>query len=130
MDQEIKVIRSEWSEEAGRVLADAVPFAGAGDLERQVKEEGAELFEVIAEGGRVGFYMLRVDRSAQGCEGVLVAGAGALHGVDLTAVLIPHIEQQFRGCHAMRVHTARPGLAKKLARQGYGSGEIVLRKKL
>jgi hypothetical protein len=127
---EIQVIRVEWSETAGQVLADAVPFGTPADLERQVREEGAQLFEVIAEGGRVGFYLLRIDRSAVGCEGVLVAGAGALQGVDLIATLIPIIEKQFRGCAAMRVHTARPGLARKLARQGYGAGEIVLRKNL
>ena len=130
MAAQVEIRRAEWSEAAARTLADAIPFGTPEDLRRQIDIEGAQLFEVIAERGRVGFYLLRVDRSAEGCEGVLVAGAGALHGVDLIAAIVPQIERQFRGCYGMRVHTARPGLARKLAKLGYGAGEIVLRKKL
>lgn len=130
MDQ-VQINPAEWSEEAGAVLAPAIPYGSVSDLEMQIKHEGAKLFEVIAENaGRVGFYVLRIDKNASGFEGVIVAGAGSLRGVDLVELVVPAMEKQFMGCASVRVHTARPGLAKKLAGMGYGAGEIVLRKKL
>lgn len=129
MDQ-VEIRPVDWSDDAARVLARAVPFAAVADLMRQIDEAGARLFEVIAESGRVGFYLLRVDRTANGAEGVIVAAAGGLGGVDLVELILPAIEKQFIGCGVVRIHTARPGLAKKLSRVGYTSGEIVLRKTL
>lgn len=118
-----------WSDDAGQVLAAAVSHASVEDIRRQV-EAGAALFQVTAKGAVVGYYVLRVDKLSAGCEGVLVAAAGRIPGVDLTAALVPVIERQFIGCVSMRVHTNRPGLVKKLAAQGYGGAEIVVRKRL
>lgn len=117
-----------WCDEAAAMLADAVPFGCVADLAAQA-EAGAVLFRV-SEGGRTAaYYLLRVDHNATGAEGVMVAAAGRA-GVDLTRVVLPVAEKQFKGCHSMRIHTARPGLARKLARAGYGNVELVLRKKL
>lgn len=118
-----------WSDKAALILAPSVPYASVEDLRGQV-EAGAVLFEVSRQGEVIGFYILRVDCTASGAEGVLVAAA-ARDEMDLTANLLPHIERQFEGCRAIRIHTARPGLAKKLAtRAGYDAAEIVLRKVL
>lgn len=129
MDREkvLKVRPVPWSAEAEAVLACAVPHAEISDIKAQ---GGAVLFEVEAGGERVGFYVLRVDTMPSGSEGVLVAACGSLGGSDLTESLLPHIEGQFRGCGSIRIHTARPGLARKLARKGYSAGELVLRKTL
>lgn len=128
--QEITVTAVPWSEQAALILAPSVPYATVEDLRAQV-EAGAVLFSVECAGEPVGFYVLRVDISPSGAEGVLVAAASVNAEFDLTANLLPHIEGQFTGCKSIRIHTARPGLAKKLAtRAGYQSAEIVLRKNL
>lgn len=126
----LKVSAAEWSEEAAQVLAPSVPFGSVHDLAGQVESGAAVLFAVERGGKRVGFYILRIDQTASGAEGVLVAGAGR-DDFDLTANLLPHIETQFHGCRAIRIHTARPGLARKLTtKNGYGAAEMVLRKVL
>lgn len=128
--QEITVRAVPWSERAAQVLAPSVPSACLDDLRAQV-EAGAVLFAVESGGETVGFYILRIDTAPSGAEGVLVAAASVNADFDLTAQLLPHIEGQFTGCKSIRIHTARPGLAKKLTtRAGYQSAEIVLRKNL
>lgn len=132
MDQNQKsltIVPALWSKAAASALSEAVPFASSDDLKAQVKA-GASLFAVFCDAQPVGFYLLRVDQTESGAEGVLVAASGDLAGVDLTATLVPVIEKQFTGCRSMRIHTARPGLARKLARMGYRAGEIILRKTL
>lgn len=127
--QALTICRANWTEEAARVLAPSIPFGSAEDLREQVAA-GACLFQVERAGDLVGFYVLRIDQSASGAEGVLVAAA-ARDETDLTASLLPHIERQFIGCKTIRIHTARPGLARKLAtRGGYGAAEIIMRKSL
>jgi hypothetical protein len=132
MDHDEKVIIVDavrWSKSAAAVLSEATPYASADDLQAQEKA-GAKLFRVTCDKKRVGYYLLRVDRLAAGNEGVVVAAAGKLDGVDLITLLMPTVEKQFIGCQTMRVHTARPGMARKLAVKGFAAGEIVLRKKL
>lgn len=126
----LNVAAVEWCEEAALILAPSVPFGSVDDLREQTKTAGAVLFRVSRGVDLVGYYLLRVDTGASGAEGVLVAAAGR-DGFDLTAHLLPHIESQFLGCNGIRIHTARPGLAKKLTtRNGYGAAELVLRKQL
>lgn len=127
--EEVTICRVDWSDKAALILAPSVPYASIEDLRAQV-EAGAVLFEVKRGADLVGFYILRVDQAPSGAEGVLVAAA-ARDEMDLTAFLLPHIETQFIGCRSVRIHTARPGLAKKLAtRGGYGAAEIIMRKVL
>lgn len=126
----LKIEVAEWSEEAAAVLSAAVCFCPVADLEAQAKA-GAVLFRVTneAKGDLVGFYLLRIDRTASGSEGVLVAAAGR-DGAELSWRVLPYIERQFSGVKSIRIHTARPGMARKLARAGYNGAEIVLRKTL
>lgn len=127
--QEITIKRAPWSQEAAAALRHALPFADVSELEDQV-EAGAVLFAVEYGGAVVAWYVLRVEVSPETTEGVIVAAAGDLPGVDLCASVIPYIEKQFYGCRSLRFHTARPGLVKKMARLGYTAGEIVMRKTL
>lgn len=116
----------EWSPRAAEVLAEV---GNPEDYARQVKA-GAVLFRVSdAAGGEVGYYLLRVDELVAGAEGVLVAAVGSADE-DLTAGLLPVIEKQFVGCRSIRIHTRRPGLARKLSRAGWDGAEIVMRKAL
>lgn len=124
----IRVEKSPWSDEAAAHLAAAVIHVSVSELAAQVAA-GAVLFRVSDDVGLIGFYVLRVDHTADGAEGVLVAASGRA-GFDITATLVPHVERQFIGCKTMRVHTSRPGMARKLARQGYAGAEIILRKSL
>jgi len=129
-EKQVTIKPAEWSPDAAEMLQAAIPFGVPEDLRRQIENEGARLFEVIAEGQRVAFYMLRVDRDSRGNVGVIVAGAGSMAGFDLVVNIVPQIERQFINCHSVQFHTARPGLVKKMTRQGYGAVEMVLRKKI
>lgn len=136
MSERVEISAVPWCDEAAEMLAEALTWGGIAPVAEQVKSGVATLFRVYTLGGALGFgagtlayYVLRVDRVVGGDEGVLVLAAGRA-GFDLTATLLPTIELQFIGCKAIRVHTSRRGVAKKLAAQGYADGEIVLRKAL
>lgn len=92
-------------------------------------ENGAPLFRVAADGEAIGYYLLRVDYLPEGAEGVIVAAAGR-PGFDLAEMCLPYIEGQFKGCKSLRVHTARPGLVRKLAGVGWRPMEFVMKKDL
>lgn len=127
--KELTIKVAPWSPEAAAALALALPFADVAELQTQV-EHGAVLYAVEHAGAAVAWYVLRVELGPDSDEGVIVAAAGDLPGVDLTAAVVPVIEKQFIGCKTLRFHTARPGMARKMARLGYAAGEIVLRKTL
>lgn len=119
-----------WTPQTEAWIARALATATICDIKRQT-ENGAQLFEVLNEsGGMVAAFVLRVDRLACRTVGVVVAAGGAAEGVDLTAVMMPNIERMFFGCDAIAVHTERPGLLRKLARQGYKTAEIILEKEV
>ncbi|WP_300758480.1 hypothetical protein [Janthinobacterium sp.] len=82
---------------------------------------GAQLFEVVVAGAVVARYALRLDRHENGVEMVVVAAAGGVSGVDLTASVVPTIETQGKGAGADRVtlRTRRAGLVRKLKKQGW-----------
>ncbi|BBF85398.1 hypothetical protein DLM_1782 [Aquitalea magnusonii] len=86
---------------------------------------GCKLFAVEHDGADVAAFLLRWESS----ECVIVAAGGSLPGVSLLDVIVPHIE---RNCRAdfVRIHSARPGIARKLARHGYGVAEVVYRKEV
>lgn len=104
----------------------------AGDLldYKLQHESGASLFYVKAQGQIVGAFLLRVDTSATGSEGVIVAAAAALDGVDMIASCIPAIEKLFVNCERVRYHTKNAALARKLGRMGYTGAEIVCMKEI
>lgn len=116
----------EWSPEASALLAQAFTHGSADQLGADVVAGRAGLF-AVDDGERVAaLFVLRVD----GDEGVIVAAAGGVQGVDLTADVLPHVERMFSNVRRIRIHTARAGMAKKLARQGYAAAEIVLFKEV
>lgn len=119
-----------WTAQNEAWIARALATATIADIKHQVRN-GAQLFELVNQGGGVvGAFVLRVDTLACRTVGVLVAAGGAVEGVDLTALILPKIETMFYGCDAISVHTERPGLARKLSRQGYRTAEIILEKKV
>jgi len=128
--QALTVTRSEFGPEAGACFSKARINTGDADLLANIKRAAADggLFRVADSGGRlVGYYALEID----GNEGLLLAAAGHAESVDLTAVLLPHIEGQFKqiGLSSMRFHTRRPGLVRRAVLAGFVP-EMVLRKRL
>jgi len=119
-----------WTEENAALIASALATATLADIQHQC-ENGAQLFEVVDAGEAVAAaFVLRVDRLACRNVGVVVAAGGALAGVDLTAEIMPYIERMFYGVDAVSIHTRRPGLLRKLSRQGYATAEIILEKEV
>lgn len=121
---EISIAPGAWSQVAESWLALALQMATLDDLKAQY-DAGASLFYVTAGGVSCGAFLLRVDQAASGPQGVIVAAAGRLRGVDLLATLLLEIENLFIGCDTFRLHSARPGMAAKVAALGYVPGEIV-----
>jgi hypothetical protein len=118
-----------WTPETEALIASALEDGELPEIKQQVRN-GAALFAVKYGEEIVAAFVLRLDQFAGYTEGVVVAGAGELHGVDLTASILPEIEKRFVGCDSIRMHTRLPALARKLRRQGYAAGEIVLKKRL
>lgn len=124
-----------WTSEAAELLSRAIfraPCFEVEDYRRIVAEDpGAQLYRVTAAGEipeLVGYVILRVLRFAGGAEGEILAAAGGLRGADLTAELLPALEDIFAGVEWHRITTARPGLKRKLERQGYTVSHWVMRK--
>lgn len=119
-----------WGLDAERLIGQALTHATPGDIRHQIDHHGARLFYVESDGERVGAFVLRVDDTPTGAEGVIVAGAGQLGGVDLMASCMPAIESMFVNCKRVRFHTARAAVARKLHAIGYEPCEIVCMKTL
>lgn len=123
----LQVDQAPWSQTMAELLAPCVTNAAAlVAIGRQVVNEVATGFLVSAGDRPVAAFVLRVD----GDEGVIVAGAGRLNGVKLLETLMPGIEARFHGCRSIRFHTARPGMAKVMAKMGYRGAEVVMQKDL
>lgn len=119
-----------WGPQADRLIATAHQHATTAEIRHQVECQGARLFYVKAGEAIVGAFVLRVDHTPEGSEGVIVSGAGSVPGLDLIGLCMPAIESLFRGVRAIRFHTARPALARRMAMQGYEAAEIVCRKEM
>lgn len=126
----LELVPGQWNEDAARLIPLAHQAASVDSVRHQVDSGRAQIFYVKAEAVTVGAFVLRVDQTGQGAEGVIVSGAGELPGVDLVAACMPGIESLFVGVDAIRYHTARPALARRLARMGYTATEIVCRKEI
>ena len=123
----LTVTPGAWSAEAAEYIGRALVHATPAEVEGQV-QEGAALFYVHEGEKLIGCYVLRVDRTHAGPEGVIVAAGGDACGVDLVAALLPTIEKQFNGVRGVRIHTSRSGMAKKLGAAGYKLKELVFAK--
>lgn len=106
----------------------AMQHGSPADIRYQVETRGAQLFYCQSGGEIFGCFVLRIDHAPSGSEGVVVAAGGSLTGFDITLNLLPHVERMFKGVHRIRIHTARPGMAKKLAALGYWPREFVFGK--
>jgi hypothetical protein len=90
---------------------------------------GAEFFRVLQDGAPVAFYVLRARQGRAGIDAEITLAHGRA-GFDLVADVLPLIEKQCAGCHAMRIETRRAGLVKKLERAGYQRASVILTKEL
>lgn len=77
-------------------------------------------------------FVLRVDTEAARTVGVVVVAGSKFADMDLTGLFMPWIEKMFseNGCDQVRIHTGRPGMAKKLYRMGYETTELILTKEI
>ncbi len=123
--QTLSIEPRAWGAAADRLIGLAAQHATLADIRQQVQSGAARLFYAKQAETIVLAFVLRVDSTANGNEGVIVAAGGDLPGVDLTASCLPAIESLFVGCVCIRYHTANPALARKLSRMGYVPREIV-----
>lgn len=119
-----------WGPDADRLIPLAHQAASLAEIRGQVEDGGARIFYVKAQAMTVGAVVLRVDHTADGSEGVIVSAAGSVQGIDLIETCMPAIEGLFSGVRAIRFHTARPELARRMTFWGYQAAEIVCRKDL
>lgn len=129
-EKRLTIVSSPWTEEANGLIAQAVRPLSLICVRQQVEDGQAKLFQVLDGEKVVGAFILRVDKTATGDEGVIVAGAGQCDGVDMLKTCMPAIESMFIGCSRIRYHTEKPALARKLSGMGYSGGEIVCIKEL
>ncbi len=127
----LSINAAEWAEADAAALAPALTVPGAlFDVAAEVQAGAACLFHVLDGEQVVGRYVLRVDHFNDRAEGVVVAAWGDWRGGPLLPLVLPHIEQQFRGVAAVRIHSARPGMIRCLSALGYAPQEIVMRKEI
>ncbi len=127
----IEIRSVEWNGEARMALESAAAHDTTGGFEtlQDIEKQGA-LFEATVEGEPVLYYVLSVNHHTSGNEGVILAASGSKPGSDLTATVLPMIENQFVNCRAVMLQTRRRGLVKKLAAQGYRIDGYIMRKTL
>lgn len=130
-EEVLTIAAAEWAEADAVALASAFTVSGALEaVAAQVQSGAACLFHVIDGAAVVGRYVLRVDQLGDSAEGVVVCAWGEWRGGALLPVVLPYIEKQFRGVSALRIHSARPGMIRRLAAIGYQPQEIVMRKEI
>lgn len=129
-ETELKIDCIAWNDEAEKALTISSLNCSVLDIKKQVIKDLASLFQISIKSEIVGYYVLRVDELVEGNEGVILAMACVNKGFDMTAILDPVVSQQFKNCIAMRVHTARAGLVKKLDKLGWMAQEFVMKKAL
>lgn len=127
---QLTITAQDWTQHAADLLAAAVPNCSILDIKQQIDDEHAQLFRVDKGFQFIGYYVLRIDYLTEHNEGVIIAAVGKDSSIDLTLEIIPAIEKQFIGCKFLRIHTARPGLVKKLNAIGFNPLEFVMIKGL
>lgn len=128
--ERLSVSLEAWSRAAAADLGDAMPaddLAGLDGLAEAVEVGSTLLFGVYGEAGRVGSFALRFDNFRHGSEAVIVAAAGRLAGVNLTASVLPLIEAMAWKAGALRVrgHTDNPAQERHMRRYGYRRAEVI-----
>ncbi|MCW3478960.1 hypothetical protein OL229_05195 [Neisseriaceae bacterium JH1-16] len=90
---------------------------------------GCDLYTVHQGEHAVCAFALRSEQAPAGREVVVVGAGGKAAGFSLTEIVLPHIEET-SGAEFVRIHTARPGMVKRLRAQGYEAVEVVMRKRV
>ena len=126
----IKIKKGTWSDAAEFWIGQAVESHHLPAIRYQVNQDIAQLFYLSSDDEICGSFVLRIDGYGEAKEGVIVAAAGNLQGIDLMTTCLPAVEKKFIGCSAIRYHTGKPAVAKKMARFGYIADEIVCRKEM
>lgn len=130
---ELRIRRCQWSEDAASALVASTkwfPLATVDDYRLLVERDSdAGLYRLEdAQGAIHGYGIFKIERFAKGAEGVIIAVAARVPGVDLTERMLTALEGVFDGVVSYRVTTARPGLIRKLTARGYVQTHAVLRK--
>lgn len=125
---------AEWNGAAAALLASSEGIEALRAIKADVCDGAAVLIHVERRSAEavelLAAVVLRVEHDAAGgAEGVIVSAVGRAD-FDLTESVLPAIEARFQGVDSIRLHTVRPGLCRKLARQGYAAAEIVMRKRV
>lgn len=124
-----------WSDLAAKdfskrgVAIDENSIVDAGYYQREVEAGDLLLIRYRMETVHVGHVAIRSEDFDGVRELVIVAGSGALEGVDLVATLVPLLCQfaEEKGAKSVRIHTPRQGLERKLTRIGFKRVETVMR---
>lgn len=127
---QVSIAPRAWNAAAAGLLAGHETPAVLASFRADVEAGAAQLLHIEDEAGALlCAVLIRIDDDPEGPEGVIVSAAGRA-GFDLTAECLGAIEARFKGVAGFRIHTKRPGLVRKLQRQGYGAAELVLRKRV
>jgi len=127
-EQQITLTGRPWTPAAEHWIAKAVRPDFLGNVRDQVEQGRSSLFHLEAGDMVVGAIVLRKDQSPVGIEGVIVAAAGQINGIDLTATCMPAIEVLLSDCQSIRYHTDHPAVARKLSSHGFHVDELICRK--
>lgn len=102
---------------------------GMVDQLERIADPRHAVFEVLRDGEIVGRAVIAARTFASGItEASIEAAQGAAPGVDLTADALPLIERAL-AVDVFTIETKRPGLVRKLQRQGYSVDAYVMRKR-
>lgn len=123
-DKEVSIAAGAWGADVEPWLAQALATSTMQDLKKQ-HQDGAVLFRVLSEGQTVGAFLLRIDDEPTGKQGVIVAAAAALGGVDMVHTVVPIIESRFVGIASIRFHTQSRALVRKMQALGYAQQEFI-----
>lgn len=127
---QILIRPAPWADDAAALLSGHETPAVLRAFRADVEAGAAQLLRIEDEAGALlCAVLIRIDDDPEGPEGVIVSAAGRAD-CDLTAECLGAIEARFQGVDGFRIHTKRPGLVRKLQRQGYGAAELVLRKRV
>ena len=111
------------------VVIDEKSIVSKDYYRRQVEAEELLLIRYRTETKHIGHVAVRSEDIDGVRELVIVAGSGALKGVNLVKTLVPLLCQfgKDNGATSVRIHTNRKGLERKLAGIGFEKVETVLR---
>jgi len=111
------------------VVIDENSIVDAGYYQREVEAGNLLLIRYRTEAEHVGHVAIRSEDFDGVRELVIVAGSGALKGVNLVKTLLPLLCQfaKDKGATSVRIHTNLKGLERKLSGVGFVKVETVMR---